>query len=477
MCLIQSVPFAALVACIFAATPAHAVIFGGTDNRAMDTTGWQEGTAAVFNVPGRIAYWEGPPFGGGQYHSECRGGAEAFNAVLEDFAKIQAATKRLVVHDGIGQSVWLNINRTPEKEEQARMDWAFTTWRLENYRNIQKMPADFRPPDVSPNMEEPVPQIDVYVGGQINWDDVNVPDGITVDDQRLSAHGFSPEDGRVFEGVIRNGKTDTTMQAVVELRQPPTDRNANKEDWAIVKAVETDASGHWVIRNAPSGRLMILATADGFASRIVGYESVTSELGWSRHDSELSKASSVSGRVVDTMGQPLAGAMVHIGSTTDIDGEKYSTPVPSRHEVDAEGRFAVEGVPAGWVSLWPFKEGYTQVEQRTEVLTPAKDLKLEMALAGSVEVEVDFSAYETRKEKRPSGYLVEIAVTPETKQERPWGGSANINDDGEWTFRNVPPGKYILFGRPNPGGRNDETERVTIEVEPGKTSFVTLDAK
>src|SRR5262245_43601476 len=86
---------------------AFALIMGGVGNTPIRDPGWPQGAAAVFNVPSRIAYWEGPPFGGGQWHAECRGDAKTLNDVLADFAKIDVKNKRIVVHDGVGHSFWL----------------------------------------------------------------------------------------------------------------------------------------------------------------------------------------------------------------------------------------------------------------------------------------------------------------------------------------------------------------------------------
>ena len=80
-----------LVAAAIAAFPfqaAVALITGGEGNTPVADPGWPKGAAAIFNNPARIAWWEGPPFGGGQWHAECRGDAKALNAVLADFAKL-----------------------------------------------------------------------------------------------------------------------------------------------------------------------------------------------------------------------------------------------------------------------------------------------------------------------------------------------------------------------------------------------------
>src|SRR5262249_1254127 len=105
----RSAVLALLVAAAIPA-PVFALIFAGEGDKPIDDPGWPAGAPIVFNQPGRIAYWEGPPFGGGQWHSECRGDANALNSVLAYFAKIDAKVKRLVIHDGVGRSFWLNPN-------------------------------------------------------------------------------------------------------------------------------------------------------------------------------------------------------------------------------------------------------------------------------------------------------------------------------------------------------------------------------
>src|SRR5687768_11537941 len=96
---------------------AHALITGGEGNTPINDPGWPTGAEPIFDHSARIAYWEGPPFGGGQWHAKSRGDAKAFNEVLAAFAKLESKNKRLVVHDGVGASFWLNTNREKEKRE------------------------------------------------------------------------------------------------------------------------------------------------------------------------------------------------------------------------------------------------------------------------------------------------------------------------------------------------------------------------
>ena len=151
------------------------MITGGEGNSPIRDPGWPDGAAAIFNTPSRIAYWEGPPFGGGQWHAECRGDAKALSAVLADFAKLGVQAKRVVVHDGVGRSFWLNPNDEPAKRAAAKMDWSFMVWQPANWERLRKLPADLNPTDPDDAGAGPPSQIDVYTGGNVKWADVVVP--------------------------------------------------------------------------------------------------------------------------------------------------------------------------------------------------------------------------------------------------------------------------------------------------------------
>jgi hypothetical protein len=90
-----------------------------------------------------------------------------------------------------------------------------------------------------------------------------------------------------------------------------------------------------------------------------------------------------------------------------------------------------------------------------------------MMKAASVRVTVDFTGRE-----RPAGYIVSIA---------PEGGdvvgSGNIDAGNQMTFAIVPPGRYVVRGRPNPGSDAEETGAVTVDLKGGQAAEVTLKAK
>ncbi|MEX2186721.1 MAG: hypothetical protein WD875_08005 [Pirellulales bacterium] len=102
---------------------------------------------------------------------------------------------------------------------------------------------------------------------------------------------------------------------------------------------------------------------------------------------------------------------------------------------------------------------------------PTKDVKLEMKPSASLVVTVDFSAT-----TRPGRYIVNIA--PEGGEKiGSWGGSGNIDAKNQIAFNDMPPGRYVLTGRPNPGSAKQTTEPVTVDIKGGDEAKVTLTAK
>jgi hypothetical protein len=94
-----------------------------------------------------------------------------------------------------------------------------------------------------------------------------------------------------------------------------------------------------------------------------------------------------------------------------------------------------------------------------------------MGKAASVVVIVDFAGKE-----RPSGYIVSMEPEGGSKIGS-YGGSGNIDPAGTMSFKDVPPGKYVVKGRPNPGSDWEETLPTTVDLKGGETTTVTLKAK
>src|SRR6185312_17489747 len=89
------------------------------------------------------------------------------------------------------------------------------------------------------------------------------------------------------------------------------------------------------------------------------------------------------------------------------------------------------------------------------VTTPANDVALVMKKSANVRVTVDFTG-----KSRPDGYIVNMAPE-EGAGVGKWSGSGNIDAKNQISFKDVPPGRYVLHGQPNPSSANQETAPVT----------------
>ena len=458
-----------LITILAVASPreAFALIRGDAGNKPVSDPGWPKGAAAIFNHTGRIAWWEGPPFGGGQWHAECRGDAKALNAVLADFAKMDVKSKRIVIHDGTGHSFWLAPNNEPEKLAAARIDWVFMVWQPANWEHLHKMPADYNPTD--PGDTGPPSQIDVFTG-RLHWADVIVPQGVEVIDQRLVAHGFTVADGVVIEGKVTDLSTKQPITATMRLQRVEPQQKGGYL-YPAVAETKSDAQGRWVLKNAPVGWMRVVVEADGFVPRVAGYAQFDAQPRWQSYDCGLSRSAPVSGRIIDEDGKPLADVVVRLDNVQPESGGRYESPLEYTSKTDAEGRFRAERVPAGKATIWLQKPGYCRPGLGLPITTPKGDVEMKMMKSASVRVTVDFTG-----KQRPDGYIVKIEREDGEAVGR-YGGSGNIDAKNQISFENVPPGRYVLQGSPNPSSRDQHTEPVPVILKGGLVFEVTLKAK
>jgi hypothetical protein len=295
---------------------ASALITGGTGNAPIRDPGWPAGAAAIFNHAGRIAWWEGPPFGGGQWHSECRGDAKALSALLADFAKLDGKPRRVVVHDGAGHSFWLAPNGEPEKLAEAKIDWSFTVWQPANWEQLRKLPVDLNPTD--PGDTSPPSQVDVYTAG-IDWAAVTVPAGIQVVDHRLVAHGFSAADGTVMEGKVTDMANGQPLAGGVRLERVEPKKTGGYL-YPVVAKARSDAQGRWVLTKSPAGWFRVVVEAEGVVPRVAGYARPDGQPRWQSYDCGLARSAPVSGRVIDESGKPMMDVDVRFGNVRAASG-------------------------------------------------------------------------------------------------------------------------------------------------------------
>jgi hypothetical protein len=169
------------------AVQAEALIMSGTGPAPL--TGCPEGSAAMSHLKSSVGWWEGPPFGGGEWHVQYRGDTDAFMVALTNFAAIHAPVLDLVIHDGPKNDIILEAHKKDNPDVATRVDWEFVVWNPQSWKNLynnQTNTAWVKIMRDNPNFGKPVaaPQLDVYLGGSVKWAEVKIPDGLNVRDER-----------------------------------------------------------------------------------------------------------------------------------------------------------------------------------------------------------------------------------------------------------------------------------------------------
>src|SRR6266550_298786 len=72
----------------------------GKGNAPVADSGWPAGALNVANLKTRVGWWEGPPFGGGEWSFLYRGDAGDLNQALKTFSAIRAPALQVFIHDG-----------------------------------------------------------------------------------------------------------------------------------------------------------------------------------------------------------------------------------------------------------------------------------------------------------------------------------------------------------------------------------------
>lgn len=440
---------------------AFALIEGGEGNTPLNDPGWPKGAAAIFNHPGRIAWWEGPPFGGGEWHSECKGDAAALNELLTLFAKIEGPKKRVVVLDGIGYSFWLDPNGTKRGDRKTKIDWSFTIWQADRWKMQQDLPPGMSA--VPKDQTQPLTTITVHTAS-LKWSEVKVPEGIEVVDNRMEAHGFKLTDGRVIEGKVTD-LAGGPLQAKVRFEEL-VQKKSGGYDYPVVNSIETDTEGHWSIKNFGEKWCRIVVEREGHASRIAGHVRYDRQPGWEFMATTLAPLGSLRGRVVDEQGKPLADVAVAMRDLVSADGRPYEVIEEVFQKTTAEGGFHFKNIPEGKARLTGHREDYFFPGLGQPVTIPDQSLELRMQQAASISVQVEFS-----RDRQKRQYIANL--TPEGGEKvGSWSGSAVVNDKNRVAFTGMPPGRYLLKVHPNPSSEAERMQEQLIELKGGEEATV-----
>jgi uncharacterized GH25 family protein len=444
-------------------TAAPALIMVGKGNAPTHDAGWPAGALELANLKTRIGWYEGPPFGGGQWCFMYRGEIADLNAALKAFGAIRAPSLQLFVHDGPGENQFLADPKTPKAD--THYDWSFTVWVPANWHRLFNDPRTTFMAD-SPNFHKPVdpPRFDIYVSPKIDWSKVTVPQGVEVIDQRAPAGGAKAGGasikGDVFD--MATGKPIANAEIRMEIYKTP------ENTYTKAAAGTGDKDGRFELANIPTGHARIIAAAPGYAPRMIGYEEFKD--GESRKFTvELSKGVKLSGLVTDGNGTPLAGIVVRTSNNMGIDGRGYSLPEAPQTKTDDTGHFTINDLPTGYSQMWAYAKGFYQQESlKLHPIPTETPLTIQMVATGVIKGTVVDA-----KGKPVRDGTINVSV-PGGDQIGKWGGSMNIKSDGTFQFDNVPPGEYVISTVPQLPGIKPDPNAQHVTLGSGKILEVTV---
>ncbi|HEV57030.1 MAG TPA: carboxypeptidase regulatory-like domain-containing protein [Phycisphaerales bacterium] len=425
-----------------------------------EVAGWPDGAPAVANMPTRVSLWEGPPFGGGEYHFQyvCEK-VEQFNEFLETFAKIKAERLELVVQNGPQTS---SVTGKPT-------DWEFTVWVTDNFDRLNNVsryfyvPAgeDANKPVPSVRQAVPAPRVDLYLSGdgRLIWERVIVPHEVTVIDRRPE----SVDRKYVGKGLVRGKVFDTSTKQPIVDAEIDLFMAAREGQEAVRLTGKTDAEGRCEQVVPRPGYYQVAVHAKGYVPvQASGFDN--RQPMYQTFEVHLLKPCTVRGQVVDIAGKGLEGLEVHAGDFTQADGRGYSCGEAPFAVTDSEGHFEIQRVPPGFISLRCRAANLYQTNHILQMWpAPVSDVRLVMVATSTVKGEVIGS-----DGRRVTGSIILEMEAAGGAKVGTWGSSGYIKPDGTFEINGVPPGDYVLWTQPNPSSSSFEPNREPLKVEPGR---------
>jgi hypothetical protein len=463
--------------------PAWGLIEVHEGNDPIRELGLPTGARAVADLPCRLGYKVGPPFGGGEYHFSyrCEDTAE-FKHALTLFSRIRVprfSRHWLMSLNGQYTTITepplllLVVHDQADQMEKKRVDWSFTVWCPENFNRLFNRPKGSL--DAShPHHRQPVPppRIDVYLGDKcpIQWEAVQVPEGITVINDR------STPDGDGLGGRVAGAVYDMSSHQVIPGAQVQIVKTSRSKPTQIISQVQADEQGIFSLTGIDPGTFKVYVQAEGYVARNWG--AFNNHSGNVQLDTDilLSRPASLAGRVVDQAGQAVPELKVTTRDMVGQDGRGYACGDKPEAVTDVEGRFEIEGLPEGYTHL---RCRTPSLHQETSIfeLYPVsrrhwsrqEEIKLVVTGTGIIQGTV----VDAQGNPPTRQFMVELEPKGGSKRGS-WGGSMRIKEDASFAFKGVPPGEYVLIAHPNPMREGEATDPEPIVVAAGKIITLTL---
>lgn len=217
---------------------------------------------------------------------------------------------------------------------------------------------------------------------------------------------------------------------------------------------------------------------DGFVTKFASYPERRSveAIRWVQaqtHVAELEKnfalameTSRLFGRVTDAEGHPIAGVELALHNTTGWHGKRNHETFPERTVTNADGRYAIDGVPAkaGYTVSYKTKDGRKKLGYVN--IREEKEVEANFTLGGG--------AIRGRMVHKDSGQPFRAAVQQcqrlAAKRLGQGGTFADPRcyDDGRFEFSDLAPGKYVLEDRVSWMDNAVQTYEREVVVAPGE---------
>jgi protocatechuate 3,4-dioxygenase beta subunit len=279
------------------------------------------------------------------------------------------------------------------------------------------------------------------------------------------------------------------------------------------RTATTDPDGYYEIDELPAGRYTINVSRGGYlpmqhGQRRFGEGGAPLQIAegdaHDRVDFTLARASSISGRVTDESGQPLAGAVLRAMQLQYFQGQRRPVPVGGLGGAsDETGQFRISSVPPGDVYVMATSRE-TWVDDKDPTITYGFNASYHPGTAMLGEAQrirvgvgqdvsgIEFALVPARAASL-SGIVLGLDGSPVSSgsvmlQQEVRGptsvsmsmiGSTRINPDGSWRMERILPGEYsIRATSPGPDGRSQnatmpvvasgtDVEGLVIAADPG----------
>ncbi|GEN13427.1 Carboxypeptidase regulatory-like domain-containing protein [Myxococcus fulvus] len=224
----------------------------------------------------------------------------------------------------------------------------------------------------------------------------------------------------------------------------------------------TGADGRYRLGPVEPGPWSFTVEARGYIDLPYGKE-VELGSGTGSQDFTLERATSISGRVVDEAGHPLAGIHLNLEQAELEDPVDYETQETAL--TDSDGAFVLDASAPGDYELIP--QTHRFITQRLKMTAPARDVLVTLLAGGEVE-----GTLSDARGLPLSGFTVYVAPL-ETEDPGEILTAQGVTSEGRFSRKGVPPGRYRIVAQAVTDGVDQEVS-AEVEVRQGEVTKVEL---